>query len=284
MNSLSHRQNPLLIVFVLAGLCCASGCVLLFPETKQAAPVKSPLKPLVDSREAIALEVYFVDRRAGDPLIGDTLWESLHSVTSIDPETRERLENDGFRIGMSAARPSRPLQVLMALSDSQDPTRRAIVQPYMIPSGQETWVVSRNVDENSVVQRQPLEGPSQSITVGQGQAIFKVQASHVEDGWARLVIIPEIQHGKSSLKPTATDSEWTFRDRRQAITLFEDRFAAELNLGEILVIGMHDGGKDKVAGHFLKGDSMGDIERLMMIRIADMRTIDPQRVDPETLR
>ncbi len=273
-----------LLGFVCALTCAASGCSLLFPETTSQTAVKSPLKPLVAPRQAITLEVYFIDRRIGDPLIGETLWDSLHSVSSIDPETRRRLRDDGFRVAMSAARPPRALQVLMALSDENDPTRRAVVQHYMIPSEQETWIVCRQVENGTSVTRRPLEGGARTFEVNQGQAIFKVKASRVEDGWANLVIIPEIQHGQSSLKPTATSTEWTLRDRRQAITLFEDRLSAELNVGEILVVGMTDDGAGKLASHFFHSDKSNGLQRLMMIRIADMRSVEPHRIDSDSAR
>lgn len=267
----------LLAILGLLGI-MGSGCSLLFPEPLTKREVNSPLKPLVAPREAIALEVYFVDRRIGDPLVGDSLWESLHSVSSMDPETRKRLQRDGFRVAMSSSRPPRPLQVLMALSDGNDPTRRAVVQPYMIPSGQETWIVSRSIEDGTLIRRQPLDGREQTFEIQGGQALFKVQASHVEDGWARLVIIPEIQHGQDTLKPTANETEWTLRNRRQAVTLYEDRLSAELNLGEILVIGMHDHADGKIAGQFFQGESSQGLRRLMLIRVADMRTIEPQRI------
>ncbi len=273
-----------LIGFVCILACAASGCSLLFPQTTSKTAVKSPLKPLVAPRQAITLEVYFVDRRIGDPLIGETLWGSLHSVNSIDPETRERLREDGFRVAMSAARPPRPLQALMALSVENDPTRRSISQTYMIPSGQETWIVCRPIESGTSITRQPLEGQSQTFEVNKGQALFKIQASRVEDGWANLVIIPEIQHGQSSLKPTATNTEWTLRDRRQAITLFEDRLSAELNVGEILVVGMTNDADGKMASHFFHSDKSNGLQRLMMIRIADMRIVEPERIDPATSR
>lgn len=227
------------------------------------------------------MEVYFIDRRIGDPLIGDSLWESLHSVSSLDTTTRTRLLQDGFRIGMSASRPPRSLQVLMNHSDENDPTRRAEVKSYMVFSDHQTLIACRDIENGTSVHRLPLEGEPQTFVVNQGFTLFKVQVSRVEDGWAKLVVIPEIQHGSNTLKPTATDSAWTLSDRRKAVTLFENRFAAELNVGEILVLGMTRDGQGKMASHFFHSDKVNGLERLMMIRIADIRTVNPQRVDPE---
>lgn len=276
--------NRCLLVLACILACAVSSCTLLFPESEQKQTVQSPLKPLVSTREAIALEVYFLDRRVGDPLIGDSLWESLHSVSSIDAKTRERLISDGFRIGMSASRPPRPLQVLMNLSDGRDPTRRAEVKSYMVFSDHETHIACRSISEKSLISRRPLEGEPQTFEIERGEALFKIQVSRVEDGWAKLVVIPELQFGQNSLKPTATVSEWTLADRRQAVTLFEDRFSAELNVGEILVIGMIDRANDRMAGHFFSTDELNGLQRLMMIRIADIRKITPQRLDPVTMK
>ncbi len=279
MASSTRTWKSCFLLSVCLWVCGVTGCTLLFPESNVQKKSKSILKPIVSAREAIAIEVYFVDRRIGDPLIGDTLWESLQTVSSIDHKTRTKLEEDGFRVGLSASRPPRPLQTLMSLSNQQDPTRRAVVQPYMIPSGQETWLVARAIENGTEVVRRPLNAEPQTISVDQGQAIFKVQASSEEDGWAKLVVIPEIQHGLNTLKPTATDSQWTLRDRKQAITLFEDRLSAELNVGEFLVIGMTKDGEGKLASHFFQSDQANGLQRLMMIRIADIRTIEPERVE-----
>jgi hypothetical protein len=282
MDFSTRMWNRCLFLFVCIFACGICSCNALFPEAKQQTTVQSPLKPIVSSRDAIALEVYFIDRRIGDLLIGDSLWESLHSVSSIDVTTRNRLDSDGFRIGMSASRPPRPLQSLMNLSDENDPTRRAEVKSYMVFSDHQTLVACRDIESGTQVQRIPLEGESQSFVVNDGFTLFKIQVSRVEDGWAKLVVIPEIQHGQNSLKPTATDSSWTLSDRRQSVTLFEDRFSAELNVGEILVLGMTKDGQGKMASHFFHSDKSNGLERLMMIRIADIRTVNPQRVEPET--
>ena len=269
------------VVFMSLLACAMPGCSLLFPEATSKTAVKSPLKPIIAPRQAITLEVYFIDRRVGDLIVGESLWDSLSLVSSIDAKTKRRLQEDGFRVAMSGARPSRRLTALMAISGESDPTIRAVMQTYMLPSGQETWVVCREIEDGTAISRQPLGGRQQTLEVNQGQALFKIQASRVEDGWANLVIVPEIQHGQNSLKPTATGTEWTLRDRRQAITLFEDRVSAELNVGEILVIGMTDDGDGKLASHFFQSDKPNGLQRLMMIRIADMRSIEPHRVDPE---
>lgn len=263
-------------------VCVVYGCSALFPEQNQQTNVQSPLKPIVDSRDAIALEVYFLDRRRGDPIIGDTLWESLHSVSSMDAATRKRLTGDGFRIGMSAARPPRPLQVLMNLSDENDPTRRSEVRSYMVFSDHQTLVACRQIEDGTNITRIPLEGATQSFVVRDGLAVFNIQVSRVEDGWAKLVVIPEIQHGKNMLKPTATEANWTLTDRKNTVSLFENRFSAELNIGEIIVLGMTEDAEDRIASHFFLSDKHNGLERLMMIRIADIRSISPQRHDPES--
>lgn len=281
VSTRTWNRCSILIACVVVGV--VSGCNLLFPEAQQSTTVKSSLKPVVSSREAIALEVYFVDRRIGDPLIGNSLWESLNTVSSIDAATRDQLERDGFRVGMSASRPPRPLQVLKASSDGNDPTRRAEVKSYMVFSDHQTLISCRPIDGAAQIHRQPPEGDPQSIEIKQGEAIFKIQVSRVEDGWAKLVVIPEIQHGNNSLKPTATNTEWTLSDRREAMTLFEDRFSAELNIGEILIIGMTDHGQGRMASHFFHSDKANGLQRLMMIRIADIRKVEPQRQDMKSL-
>ena len=70
--------------------------------------------------------------------------------------------------------------------------------------------------------------------------------------------------------------------QRQAMTLFENRLSAELNVGEILVIGMTEDGQGKMGSHFFHSDKLNGLQRIMMIRIADIQSIEPQRVDSAT--
>ena len=264
--------------------CTAFGCNFLISQSKSDSFSDRLLNPVVAPRDAIEIEVYYVDRRFGDSFIGDHLWSSLHSVHAIDTKSAAHLNDDGFLVGMSASRPPRELSVLMSDSDEKDPTRRRWMQKYTIPAGQEMMLVASAIPDGTVIQRKTSDGEASPIELVLARSVFKVRAEKVEDGWTRLVIIPEIQYGRNAARAVATERDWIYQDRQQALTLYEDRITAELNEQEILVIGMQQVDESRIARHFFSADPGNGLQRLMMIRISGMTKIEPERQNFQTQR
>jgi hypothetical protein len=255
-----------------------SGC-LLFPSGPEAQTTtkKSLLTPIVPPREAIEIEVYFVDRRIGDPLIGEGLWGSLFAVTAVSPEVRDQLTADGFRFAMSPSRPPRSLQTLMKLSNDQDPSRRVLRQRYVVPAGQETILVASQVPDGTPLTRRTSESV-QTIELNRAQCLFRVTAERVEEGWAKLVVLPEILHGETLLRPQASDQDWQLREGQRSMVFYQDRLSAEINEGELIVLGLDPDVPDGLASHFFRSDVSQGVERLILIRVVEMRKVDPVRV------
>jgi hypothetical protein len=262
------------LILLAAGV---SGCAFFSSSLTGRSFVDSKLHPLVGPREAIDLEIYYVDRRIGDPLVGEGLWSTLHEVTALEPDVRAQLHQDGFRFAMSSSRPPRILQSLMRPTGFNDPTRRVLMQRYTVPSGQETLMMTSRIAEGEVLKRD-TRAATQVVELQNGKGLFRLRAERIEDGWARLVITPEIRHGRNVLRPKPTDQDWTFDQSQDAVTFHDDRLAAEVNVGEILVLGLMPGGDEKVARHFFRSAEEPGTERLLLIRVADMRKVEPIRV------
>lgn len=232
------------------------------------------LKPVVAPRDVVELEVYFVDRRIGDPLIMEGLWSNLYPVTSLSPETREQLQTDGLKLAMASSRPSRQLQSLIRLSNDSDPSRRVRMQKQVIFSGQDACVFVSEVP-NGTPLCSSREGKELELT--QGICQLRLAAERVEDRWARIVITPEIRHGANSLRPVATTDEWRYEQGQPLLSFYEDRMSADLNLGEILVLGLDNEKPKSLASHFFRSDISTGIERLLVIRLSNMQRIEPVR-------
>lgn len=253
------------------------GCALWLPSISDQSTLKAKMQPLASARDAIDIEVYFIDRRIGDPLIGEGFWSTLHAITSVDPEVRERLKKDGFRFAMSASRPPRAMQALMALSSDSDPSRRALMQRYSLPAGQETYLLVSALADGVTLER-THRGEPQQLNLEQPHFHLRVQAEKIQDGWAKLVIVPEVRHGRNQLRPRATDQDWRFDQGQESLVLYEDRLSAEVNIGEILVLGLAPSSENSLAKHYFRGDESQGIERLILIRVADMHAVNPVRV------
>ena len=250
---------------------------MLLPDLDGEGKVVSPMHQVVAPRTAIELEVYFVDRRANDPLIGESLWSSLYAMTSVSPEIRQNLQRDGFRFAMAPSRPPRALQALLNLSNEQDPSRRVLVRRYVVPSGQQTLLVTSNVADGTELTHTTSDG-ERRIVLNKATCLLKVNAEMVEDGWARLTVIPEIHHGTNSMRPQATDQAWMLMEGQETLPFYNDRLTADLNLGEIVVVGLDPRTPQGVASHFFRSNPSQDVERLILIRVADIRIVEPVRV------
>lgn len=272
----------LAVTVMLSGV-WSSGCHLMTDdlrtpvtavETPGTAPVSAGRVP--EAQTAIELEVFFVDRHPDDPLIGKALWSELHQLSALDPARRDQLAEHGFRFGIAASRPPRSVQALMSLSTPRDPVRRASKQQYVLPSGQETWLMATQLPPTCTI-RLPDDEAGRELEVGNGRCVFRVRAEEVEDGWARLEILPEVWANDLSLHPRPNDHDWVY-DRKKT-PLYEDRFHVELNVGEIVVIGRSTDADSPFGDHFFRTVSDDvDVERLLMIRLSRMREVQPVRV------
>ncbi|SFJ20569.1 hypothetical protein [Planctomicrobium piriforme] len=273
-----HRIWTLLAACSL--LLAVSGCQLMLPGASEIASGKMPLKPIVGPKDVIELEVFFVDRRIGDPLIGEGLWSSLSPIASVSAENRQRLTEDGFRFAMAPSRPPRTLQSLLKLSNEQDPSRRVVPHRYAVPSGQETLLMISSPPNGTPLTLKTDEG-EKTLDLQQSQCLLRLSASRVEDGWAQVSITPEIRHGANVLRPVATDQNWQYQEGQQVLPFYQDRLSAEVNVGEVVVLGLDPSTPDALASRFFRSDVSQGIERLILIRVADMRRVSPVRVTQE---
>jgi hypothetical protein len=273
------RYWQLIVASTLLAL-MGTGCTLILPDAEALVSHKLPLAPVVAPRDAIDLEVYFVDRRIGDPLIGEGLWSALFEVSATSADVRNRLAADGFRFAMSPTRPPRTLQSLLKLSSEEDPSRRVIPRKYTVPSGQETLLLISTVPDGTPLTIKNSDNVK-TTELHDGQCLLRVVAEKVEEGWTRLSIVPEIRHGTATMRPVATDQDWEFRESQQTMSFYQHQLSAELNTGEILVMGLNPSEPQSLASHFFRSDISRGVERLILIRVTDMRRVQPVRVSPE---
>jgi hypothetical protein len=251
-----------------------TGCNLFDPKTNEIVSHASLLKPIVPSRDVLELEVYFVDRSIGDPLIGESFWRDLSPISSVQAENRQRLQEDGFRYAMAPSRPPRALQTLLSLSNEEDPSRRVAPQRYSVMAGQDT-VLLISAPPNGTPLKLRGEDGEKKIELNQAKCLIHLTGSRVDEGWARISLMPEIRHGQHAIRPIATDDTWLYNEQQQSIPLFHNRLSAELNIGEIIVVGLEPNSPDSTASRFFRADVSKGIERLVLIRVIGMKRIDP---------
>jgi hypothetical protein len=60
--------------------------------------------------------------------------------------------------------------------------------------------------------------------------------------------------------------------------LYEQRFDVELNIGELVVIGPQGDANDSIGARFFRtGEPPAESERVLVIRVTDIRQVEPVR-------
>lgn len=241
--------------------------------------------------DAIALDIIFVERPEGDRLLGTDLWPQVDEVSSLDLATRNRLRENGFRVGVVGSRPPVALQTLLGLrtdfaaEPDAEKQKLLIGRQIMLRSGGETEIQATHILEQCRVKlRGEPDSPTRDYTLARG--LFRVRVDRQAEGWTRLEFTPQIHHGQHQLRHVAGDQTWMLNAAQESDTYHHERFAVNLSVGEMAVVSTQPApqeaaGTCTLGRMFFVGspaDPTGQpgIQRLLVIRVSNM----PQEDDP----
>ena len=277
--------RSILSVGLLVLITALSGCELLKKQPQLFVRDATSLRPLVSSRDAIQLEVVFVERPVRDPLLSTALWNEVDQIGALTSDVRSALNDAGFRVGFVGSTPTRALQSLLELTsqirqtEQQDPSRRLIGRRVSLRSGQETEIETSPVYPMCVLATNPRK-PDRSKPFRNARCVYRVQVKREQDGWVNLDFLPEIHHGNWSARPTTTASGWQYRTTQNIVPLFDQRFSINLSVGEMVLLASGDAPPGSLGQHFFRGvDDDARVQRLLVVRLADMRNIDSVYAD-----
>jgi len=247
------------------------GCQGLFSKDQKAVETDIAgqlLKPLPQMQDGIRLDVFRADRHVGDPRIGESMWNSISQGGSLNPATIQSLNEHGFRFGTVPANPPVPLQTLILATNSNS-AERTLHESFAFPTGEHAILDLMNLPEGQEVVIPGPEG-NRPLTLHAAKAILRVRADKIEDGWARLEMVPEIHHGEVLSRPVAGEREWLMRYSQSVEPLYQLKFHVELNRGEMAVIGLNEQAKSPIGRWFFRNQLESLMERVMLIRLADV--------------
>ncbi len=268
------------LTVVMTVLAAVPGCALWNGE-ESIGPTgrQSLLKPVAPQVDAIVLEVSFVERPVGDPLLGNRLWDELDTISTLDPTVLTSLRRNGFRFGVAGSEPPRSLLAAMGVVGGRYNGHR-----YSQRSGQavpiETWpwyaTCRIKFDEAGEPRQQTYEN---------ARCVFRVTPERLQDGWVRVEFIPEIHHGEMKLRAVPGDQDWQQIPSQLIDPLFDERFSVELNLGETVVLSASGDDPESVGHHFFRGGTTGHkLQRLLIVRLVDMKRLDGVRATDTLIR
>lgn len=252
-----------------------SGCRGIFeredPIEKEIATADKFLKPLPTIRDGIRLDVFNVDRHVGDPRIGESMWQAVSQGGSLEPAAVAKLNAYGIRFGTVPTNPPLSVQSLILHTDVNTP-ERTLHNSFEFPTGQHSILEVVPLPEGIEVTVPTAEGP-RTLKLHQAKSVLRLRADRIESAWARLEVVPEIHHGERLNRAVPGEREWVMSTTQEIVPLYPLRFHVELSRGEMAVIGMNSHSQSTIGRIFFRNTLSDPLERVMMIRLADVFTL-----------
>ena len=254
-------------------LLALAGCSL-FSKVRGDGSASTELPRLIAPRDSVQLEIVFVDRPDSDPLIGEALWEKVDQIAGFSSDERSELRKHGWRVGHSSSHPPQALEELLKSvgnPDAMDGDRRATGRRVAIPSGGEI-----PIEVTDLLSELKVEVDGKTKTYSDAKAVLRVHVDREQDGWVQLRFVPEIHHGQKLLRPFATAEDWTRRRSQNIEPIYGQQFSMNLNVGELVLVTSEKAEAQQVPSVFFRSvDEEGHLQRLLVIRVANMRRMTP---------
>ncbi len=264
--------------------CCVLACDSMpFGRSSAQQATAFKLPTLAAPRDSVEVDIVFVDRPISDPLLGKTLWREIDQVGTLSSEQRAAIRDAGLLVGHVGSIPPDALQSLLNLTDEDQERQRR--EANGIPKTAARRVALTGGTETEIWSNEPVAQRSVTLTGGKpleltnARGLLRLKAERSQDGWARLDFTPELHHGQTGTRPFAGAAGWMYRTTQEVIPCFSQHFSANLNVGEMLVLTC-DRERSGTLGQslFQFEDSNGPKQRLVVVRLAELREIAPNRV------
>jgi len=290
----------MILMFVAWGLGLV-GCEVFDRSTDVSTTTSRKLPALQPPPGSIQLDVVYVERPVGDPLLGRELWRHVDQVGKIDAETRHRLRKNGMRVGIVGANPPVALQQMLGLKSDfayepdAEQAKQLVGRSFFLLSGNETDVqISPQYAECSL-KIDTGESP-EPYQFENAICKFRLRASRLQEGWIRLEFVPQIHHGDDKLRYAVGETDWRFQNGQQTETFYLQRFDVELGTGEMAILTAEEDSMGTLGQLFFRGpaglkrpqsvendagslaaaaENQYPIQRLFVIRLAGMGDAQP---------
>jgi hypothetical protein len=309
LSRTGRLRSASLLALVAWGLGLAGCSPFDKPQTLTQTSRKLPaLQPPPGSMQ---LDVAYIEWPADDPQLGPQLWRHVDQVGPVDAETRMRLRQNGFRVGIVGTNPPAALQRMLGLKSDfasepdAEQTKQFTGRRVFLISGGETEVQVSNLYPECTVSL-PADGASEPRRFENAICKYRIRAFRIQDGWARLEFTPQINHGDDQLRyAVGEEMHWQHQSGQLTESFRPQRFTIEVKAGDMAIITAEDVCPATLGQLFFRGpaalqrsrDQEGatpsseyrgeqplppeteyPIQRLLIVRLAGMDYLEPVRV------
>ena len=250
------RVRTLFLALVAWGFGLA-GCESLFKSAAIPTTVNK-LPALQAPPGSMELDVVYVERPVGDRLLGRELWQHVDEVAAMDAEARRLLRRSGLRLGIVGSNPPVALQRMLGLKSDfnyepdAEQAKQLVGRRFFLLSGGETDIQVSQPYPECMLRLQADQSPAPR-RFENAVCKFRMRATRLQDGWARLEFVPQLQHGYSQQSYTVADAGWKFQNGQETETLFRQRFEIKLGTGDMAVITAEDDDAESLGQLFFRG-------------------------------
>ncbi len=243
---------------------------------------ENPLPPIRPARDALQIDVTFVERPLGDRLLGHELWSEIDET--LNTADHEAVSNLGLKVGNAGSTLCQPLERMLHPPDALDAesAKRGMILPlqtFCVRTADEAPIETNALPKCTI--DLPLPSGRKTKTYQYFKSVLKMTTYRLQDGWARLEFVPEIHYGSNRLRALPTEeggrNKWSQAESQQVDTLWAQRFSAKLHVGEMIVItASPDDPHTFGFSSFIRDDpKKGPVQRLLVVRLSNMARIDP---------
>jgi len=240
------------------------------------------------------MEPVIITRPASETRVRQHIWEELCESGLMSPDIRRRLNENGFRVGVSGASFPWALDSLIRKTRDQDVrwrggsgsgsghlyfsasgTAGAVIA---VPEGTESLVEIRRVlgaDIPADTEIRGLQGLTDSDIV---RCVFRIRTVTNGDGWAVVRFVPELRFGSQTTRYTVEEGEERLPVRQRILPLYDQQFEIRLHTGEAVVIG-HERADGWSPGRlFFRSNSLASPdESLLVLRLTEIESVEGRR-------
>ena len=248
------------------------------------------------SADSVVLDMFFVRFPFGDPAVNEKLWDEIDEQP-FAPQLRERLAQNGFRVGLVSGRMPVELSKLLELSEKPVPngqieqvklsdlaTQPRVVRRHLqIRAGQRSEIIASSVyPELTVLLRRWDQLSGQ--TYRQAQGIFAAKTFPQPDGRTRLELVPELHHDQPRPHWDVGNQGVLRLESSRPREIYDDMtIAADLPPGAMLILSSLPNRQGSL-GHYFLTENEGRLEqRLLIVRLSQTQH-DGLFAPPEPLK
>ncbi len=283
MRILGELLSLLLLVAVPGcALFTADSLVPSDPVRKADRPesgIRQSDVPTPPVKRIARLKATHIIRPARDERIRRHVWSDLCEIVFREPQERQRLNENGFRVGVTGS--PFPWALSSLLTAAGDRSRSASSAPrdgrlyfsasgeagstVVIPEGGESIIEVRTGTVAEIPQSQTLPGLQNAAPSDQVRCLFRIRTVDSGSGWVRFQFLPELHFGRPAMRLTVREGRQELPVRQKIVPLFDQQFEVKLHTKDAVILGYHPGSDWTWGQFFFRTSRLTSADEVLLV-------------------